>query len=358
MRGRVRAEDRDIRGGSMSALASDRRRTLRPFGLALFTTCGLMIAGVLAIAFFGSREAGEPSAQFALGPNDHGTAPVATPLPNGRAARYVNNNLVSDLALIEETTEGSLPRIADDGRTPMTAYAASFTATDKRPRIAIVIGGIGMSESLTSLALAKLPPGITLSVVPFAANVQTVVDGARGQGHEVLLEVPMEPLDYPESDPGPNALMVAANAGDNTKRLNLTLGKATGYVGITGLLGGRFLGEMPALQPVLETVSHRGLMFFDNGSFANSVALTASRHAGTPFALGSIRLDPVQTPDAIDNQLAELQMLAIQNGSAIGAAAIAPVTIERVAVWAEQLDSRGYVLVPLTQLAAKPTPAH
>lgn len=313
-----------------------------------------MIAGVLAIAVFGSREAGEPSAQFALGPNDHGAAPVATALPNGRAARYVNNNLVSDLALIEETVEGSLPRIADDGRTPMAAYAANFTATtDKRPRIAIVISGIGMSESLTALALAKLPSGVTLSIVPFATNVQTVVDGARGQGHEVLLEVPMEPLDYPESDPGPNALMVAANAGDNTKRLNLTLAKATGYVGITGLLGGRFLGEMPALQPILETVSHRGLMFFDNGSFANSVALTASRHAGTPFALGSIRLDPVQTPETIDNQLAELQMLAIQNGSAIGAASIAPVTIERIATWAEQLDSRGYVLVPLTQLAAK-----
>lgn len=341
----------------MSALPSDRQRGMRPFGVALFTTCGLLIAGVLAIAFFGSGEDGEPRARFALGPAEHDVAPAAIALPSGRAARYVNNNLVSDLALLEETAEGSLPRIADDGRTPMAAYAASFTAVDKRPRIALVISGIGMSDSLTALALAKLPPDITLSIVPFAPNVQTVVDGARGRGHEVLLEVPMEPLDYPESDPGPNALMVAANAENNIKKLNLTLRKATGYVGITGLLGGRFLGEMPALQPVLESVSHRGLMFFDNGTFANSVALTAARHAATPFALGSIRLDSVQTPDALDNQLAELQMLAIQSGSAIGTAAIAPVTIERIANWAEQLDSRGYVLVPLTQLAAKPPTA-
>lgn len=331
---------------------------MRPFFIAIFATCGLLISGVLAVAIFGSREAGEPSAQFTLAPVEPNAAPVAAALPGGRAARYVNNNLVSDLALIEETAEGALPRIGDDGRTPMAAYAAKSPAAGKRPRIAIVVSGIGMSESLTGMALSKLPSGITLSVVPFAPNVQTVVDGARGQGHEVLLEVPMEPMDYPESDPGPNALMVAGSAEDNSKRLNMTLGKATGYVGITALLGGRFLGEMKALQPVLESVSHRGLMFFDDGSFANSVALTAARHAGTPFAQGGIRLDAVQTPDAIDNQLAELQMLAIQNGAATGAASIAPVTIERIAAWAEQLEARGYDLVPLTQLAAKQAAEH
>lgn len=33
---------------------------------------------------------------------------------------------------------------------------------------------------------------------------------AREAGHEILLQLPMEPFDYPDSDPGPQTLLASA----------------------------------------------------------------------------------------------------------------------------------------------------
>ena len=338
----------------MSAASPGYFSGMRLLGITAIATAAVMISGVIAIALLGSGEAGDPRFELSLDQVNGEREGLAVAIPVGRASRSVNKKLVSDLALIEETAEGALPKIAEDGRTPMTAYARPISPTDKRPRIAVVVGRVGVSESLTSLALARLPPGVSLSLVPFISNVQTIMDRARGSGHEVLLEIPMEPIDYPDSNPGPNALLIATGEAENIKRMNRSLGSVTGYVGITSLQGGRFMSELDALQPVLNEASRRGLMFFDNGTLANSMVLTGARRAAATIAIGSVQLDAVQTPEAIDNQLADHQMQAIQSGFAIGSATAFPLSIERIALWAERLEERGYALVSISHLAVKP----
>jgi polysaccharide deacetylase 2 family uncharacterized protein YibQ len=119
---------------------------------------------------------------------------------------YAGRALVADPALIERTEEGPLPRIADDGRMPMQAYAPPASAAMGKKKIAIVITGLGISARATAAALKILPPGVTLAFAPYAGDVQRWVSEARKRGHEVLLEVPMEPYDFPDSDPGPHTL--------------------------------------------------------------------------------------------------------------------------------------------------------
>ena len=93
----------------------------------------------------------------------------------------------------------------------MTAYAAP--AARGKFRIAIVVSGLGISAKATSAALASLPPGVTLGFAPYAGDVQHWVNQARQFGHEVLLEVPMEPFDFPDSDPGPHTLRAGVGRG-------------------------------------------------------------------------------------------------------------------------------------------------
>ena len=155
---------------------------------------------------------------------------------------YAGTALVADPALIETTDNGPLPRIGADGRTPLQAYAAPVSDATK-PRIAIVISGLGISAKATAAALAKLPPQVTLAFAPYAADVQTWVTQARRQGHEVLLEVPMEPFDFPDSDPGPHTLRSGVAEDANTERLVWALTRFTGYTGVTNLLGGRLLSD-------------------------------------------------------------------------------------------------------------------
>lgn len=311
---------------------------------ALFTTLAALIA---LIALTGNPLDGEPKAHLVLIPKplpQQALAPAQTP-PQPRS---INGNLVADPALLETTPAGLLPVIAPDGRKPMTAYARPFT--DTRPRIAIVIGGLGLSAGSTRLALVHLPPAVTVSFAPYASGMRPWVEAARGQGREVLIEVPMEPLDYPTSDPGPNTLLVAGK-NENAKRLFWALSRATGYVGITNLLGGRFLGDADAMTPVLGETARRGLLFFENG--AHSATSAAAATANAALISGPLVLDAVQARANIEAKLAELELNARQNGSAVASGIVYPVTIQIVSEWAKTLDSKGLVLAPITAVLPK-----
>jgi polysaccharide deacetylase 2 family uncharacterized protein YibQ len=331
------------------------RKGARPIVIAFAALLIALGAGATAVNQFGSAEGGDPVFVLKLTPfrgaEDPGGVLAAKSF---RDTRESGGNLIADPALIEDSATGPLPRVAGDGRTPLAAYARPFEANDKRPRIALVIRGLGVGSSNTSLALMQVSPEINFAFVPFAPDLQGDIDKARGAGHEVMLELPMEPFDFPDSDPGPHALLAAASSEENVKRLDWSLSRATGYVGVMNLLGGRFMGEERAIEPILDSVSKRGLLFFDNGASSSSVAITAARHVKAAIATGTMTLDNVQTPAAIDAKLAELETAARQDGYAIGVASAYPVTIARIGEWATSAGARGFHVVPISALAAPP----
>ncbi len=208
-------------------------------------------------------------------------------------AVYAGRALIADPALIEQSGQGPLPRIADDGRTPMAAYAPPSGAAAGQPRIAIVVSGLGISARQTQAAIAQLPPQVTLAFAPYDSDVQRWIGEARRQGHEVLMEVPMEPYDFPDSDPGPHTLRAAAGESANIQRLTWSLSRATGFAGITNLLGGRFLTDSDSLEPVMTFLARRGLLFFDNGEVQHSVAPDVAKSVNAPFVQSSTEIDAI-----------------------------------------------------------------
>jgi polysaccharide deacetylase 2 family uncharacterized protein YibQ len=262
---------------------------------------------------------------------------------------YAGRALVADPTLIEQTDDGPLPRIADDGRTPMAAYAPPVAAT-KSPRIAIVISGLGISAKMTAAALAGLPAGVTLSFAPYSNDVQRWASEARKDGHEVLLEVPMEPYDFPDSDPGPHTLRAAASEDTNIERLKWSLTRFTGYAGVTNLLGGRFLGDSDSLEPVMTFLQRRGLLFFDSGPVQRSAAPDVAKSLGAPYVQAASSIDTIQTGMEIDQRLSDLEARARASGTAAGSGFLYPVTVDRVANWAKGLQGRGFVLVPASAI--------
>jgi polysaccharide deacetylase 2 family uncharacterized protein YibQ len=280
--------------------------------------------------------------------------PGAPAAPAG-PQRLVNGNLVADPALIEDTPLGPLPRIGADGRTPMAAYARAFAA-DARPRIVLVVAGLGVSASETERALDRLPPQVTLAFSPYAANLQTWVDRARGKGHEVLIEVPMEPFDFPDSDPGPRTLLASATPEENEQRLVWTLTRFTGYAGAVNFQGGRFLSEAHALEPVIGSLARRGVLWVDVSSGETSATASALSRRKAAGIAGAMRIDAIQTPEAIDEKLLDLEARAKQAHVAVGVASAYPVSIERIAEWSVGVEKRGFALAPATA-AVKPATA-
>jgi polysaccharide deacetylase 2 family uncharacterized protein YibQ len=256
-----------------------------------------------------------------------------------------------DKRLVERTRHGLLPKIGPDGATPMQVYARPLgPAPAGKPagRIAILVGGLGISQSSTSEAIARLPGPVSLAFAPYGADLEKTVQRARSEGHEVFLQVPMEPFDYPDNDPGPHTLLTGPKGTDNLDRLQWVLGRVTGYVGIVNFLGGRLTADDTALTPLLRELAGRGLMVVDDGSSPRSLLASAATKAQIPALKADLALDAVPRAEAIDKELQRLETLARDQGAVVATASALPVTVERITRWARTLEAKNLVIVPVS----------
>jgi len=262
-----------------------------------------------------------------------------------------------DTKLLEISRHGPIPKIAPDGARPSEAYARKVPATAGNPdgpRIALIIGGLGVGASSTSEALSKIPGPVTFAFVPYGSDLENSVSRARADGHEILLQVPMEPFDYPDNDPGPQTLLSSLSGEQNVDRLQWLMSRFHGYVGVMNHMGARFTASEQSLAPILRETAKRGLIYADDGSSARSLASQIAGANKIPFAKADVIVDAVPTSSEIDKALVRLETIARERGNATGYASALPVTIERVARWAKALQARGIMLVPISAIANKP----
>jgi polysaccharide deacetylase 2 family uncharacterized protein YibQ len=258
-----------------------------------------------------------------------------------------------DPRLLEKSRYGMIPAVSD-GLKPVTAYAgeADRAKAAKMPVIAIVVGGLGVGAAKTVDAILRLPAAVTLAFTPYGSDPAKLVERARAQHHEILLQIPMEPYDYPDNDPGPQTLLTTLAPEQNVDRLYWHLSRFQGYAGIANFMGARFVATDTAMAPIVREAAKRGLGYFDDG-LARSAALSLTSTQGVPFAKADVAIDAVPTSGEIDRALAKLEGLAKERGIAVGVASALPISIERISVWSRALDSRGLLLVPLTTAMLK-----
>jgi uncharacterized protein len=261
-----------------------------------------------------------------------------------------------DPKLLEQSRYGMIP-VATGGLKPFTAYAMASDAdrakADRMPTIAIVVTGLGIGAARTNDAAMKLPGAVTLAFTPYGSDPGKLVETARARRHEVLLQIPMEPFDYPDNDPGPQTLLASAAPEQNLDRLIWHLSRFQGYVGVSNFMGAKFVAADTAMQPIIRDAAKRGLGYLDDGSAPRSVAGTLAKSLAMPFARADLAIDAVPAASDIDKALGRLEGIAKERGSAIGTAGALPVAIERVVAWSKTLESRGILLVPLTTAMLK-----
>jgi polysaccharide deacetylase 2 family uncharacterized protein YibQ len=258
-----------------------------------------------------------------------------------------------DEALIEETAQGKLPIVAPDGTRPVDRYARPWSGA-RGTRIAIVVGGLGLSQSGTQRALDTLPEDITLAFAASGNSLFRWMPVARRGGHEILLQLPLEPFDYPANDPGRLTLVSSASAAANLKRLHESMGRMTNYTGVMNYLGGKFLADSDALEPVMKDIMARGLLFLDDGSSAQSLSATYAKAFGGPHAFADMVLDQEVSKAAVLKKLDELERVALRKGSAIGVASAFDESVDAVTQWAREAQGRGIEIVGVSVLAGVP----
>jgi len=271
-----------------------------------------------------------------------GSAPseaVVIRVPPANAPRLA---AAPDPRLSEQGRHGIMPRIGEGRVRSLDVYARPEDP-GTGPRIAILVTGLGIGQSATAAATARLPPAVSLAFAPYGNEVERAAARARDAGHEVFLQLPMEPFDYPDSDPGPQALLTALKGPENTERLAWVLARFPGYVGLVNFMGGKMLADS-AFEPVLREIGARGLGFVDDGTVPKGAPpVNKSR---TPYARAEIVLDAVPRPEAIDAELARAEAMARSNGFVLVSAGGSLMSVDRIVRWARDIDARGLRLVP------------
>lgn len=267
-----------------------------------------------------------------------------------------------DPRLVEKARYGLLPCVGADGTRPFEAYAKPIVPDPKlkagSPRIALMVGGLGLNAEGTRSAIAKLPGAVTLGFAPYGAAIEERAAEAREAGHETALQAPMEDFSDSASDPGPHTLKTSASDADNLDLLRWLMSRFTGYVAVVNYLGGKFTAERREISPVLREIAARGLGYLDDGSSPRSVARDVAATLAMPSARADLVIDATAAPEAVDAALARLLDLAREHGTAIGVATASPNSVERLARWTDALELKGVALVPLSALmSATPIPS-
>ena len=251
----------------------------------------------------------------------------------------------------EKTADGPLPRIAKNGKKPFDAYSqvTPLAVThSEMPKITLVLGGMGLNATLTRKAIDLLPGDVTLGFAPYGDDLQAQVNQARAEGHEILLQVPMEPVGYPGNNPGPRTLLSDASAEQNLASLKWLMSRFAGYSGITNYMGARLLASEDALRPVMKELQSRGLVYLEDASVGMTLSPKVAQDTRLPIGRATMVIDADATAPAIEAALRKLEQEAARNGSAIATGSGLDVTIETVAEWAKTLQEKGILLVPVS----------
>ena len=250
--------------------------------------------------------------------------------------------------LVEESQYGPLPRVATDGRRPIDVYARPsryvVAKAGDPPRVAILVTGLGLPDTPAGDVLKGLPAPVSVAYGAYGRNLQESVSRARDNGHEVLLQIPLEPNNYPTVDPGPHTLLTTLPPEENMKRLQWLMSRYTGYVGVTNHMGEKFEATSASLTPVLEELKRRGLLYVDDGSVKDSTVSQIAGTIGLDYSVASVQIDASN----LAKQLAQLEATAKERGAAIGVVKATPATVKQLSDWAAKLQAKGFVLVPVS----------
>lgn len=255
---------------------------------------------------------------------------------------------VPDVGLVEQGAHGPLPMIGADGRQPWKVYARPMAAAAGRPQVVIIMVGLGLSAVATAAAIDRLPPSVTLAFDPYGRELDDWTPLARKKGHEFLLTIPMEPINFPVTDPGPYALESVLSPRENLRRLDFVLSRLSGYVGVLGGIKSFFTTEEEKIRPVLQVLKGRGLLFVDGGASPKSVAAGIAEEIKLPRVINDLIVDADPSGEAIDKQLARLEEISRERTVAVGIARPYPSTVARLAAWAATLESKNMVLAPVS----------
>ncbi len=298
-----------------------------------------------------SPEQKDASAEPALATNNNAPLPAPDTLVVKPAQPDLPRTAMTgvNMDLLEKTENGELPVIAKDGTKPWRFYSKPFERKNSQPMVAIVVTGLGHNKGASDGVL-KLPEQVTVGFSPYVKDPSVWMAAARATGHEMLIEIPLQPANYPVSDPGPYGLFVDKGVVENEKRLQWLMSRFPTSMGFLTPQNEVFTDNSDMFKALLQSLANRGLMLVVGREPHRKETRELIDASSTAITVGDILLDEELSVAAIQTRLATLEQQAKKNGYAIGIARAYPITVEQLREWTATLAEKGIVLVPVSAI--------
>ncbi len=199
------------------------------------------------------------------------------------------------------------------------ARGKEFDAHEAMPRVAIIIDDVGYDKKIADRFLA-LDAVLTFSVLPFSPFKDHIVKAAHNKKIDIMLHLPMEPIEYPSVKPGPGGLFSSMSPDQLIDQLNRNIRNIPHVKGVNNHMGSRLTTVSSQMNQVFSILKKKGLYFIDSRTTADTLCYQSARLFQVPFAERSVFLDHVQDPAFIRRQLRKLVRDAVKNGEAVGIA--------------------------------------
>ena len=298
-------------------------------------------------------------------------AEIEAPIPAGDSFAELNQDLTRAIegtgaSVLDAVEQGAHPERPselkiDFGRSGEVTHRVTLRPEGRTrasgdpevPKIAIVFDDLGYSTEGLAGQLLLLDAPLTFAVLPGLPHSAAFAAAARANGHDVLLHLPMEPVDSHRHDPGEGALFVQLDADENRRRLRSHLESFSDYVGVSNHMGSRATTDEDLVDLVLEELRgrDRSLFFLDSRTTPYSIVGDRARRAGVRCASNNLFLDANEEAGATSTlQTHRLERLALRRGSAIAIGHVRPETVAAIETAVSRWRERGIQLVPLSDL--------
>ncbi len=218
----------------------------------------------------------------------------------------------------------------------------------KLPKVAIIIDDLGYNRKVAQKFL-ELDAVLTFSILPYSPFTKKIAKAAKEKGMDIMLHLPMEPIEFPEIHPGPGSLLMSMSPDELIDQLNRDLDAVPEIKGVSSHMGSKMTAESDQMYQIFSVLKQRGLFFIDSRSTAHSVGRPSARMFKIPFAERDVFIDHKPSPDFIRRQLKTLVRIAQKKGEAVGIAHPSKTTLKTLREELPELQKQ-VELVPVSQL--------
>ncbi|HDH96245.1 MAG TPA: divergent polysaccharide deacetylase family protein [Proteobacteria bacterium] len=216
------------------------------------------------------------------------------------------------------------------------------------PSVAIIIDDIGQKR--LDFSFLNLPYDLTFSILPFTPYGAEFARRARARGREIMVHIPMEPVDYPRINPGKGALTTIMSDYELVRQLEEDLAQIALAVGANNHMGSRLTQDEDAMRVVLSDLKKRGLFFVDSRTIASTVALKVAKEIGLPCIGRDLFLDHIIDEELIRQNIAKAGSIAKKRGYAVAIGHPHLATLNALKAELPKLKSQGIKVVPVSRL--------